>query len=397
MAEFKDYLGNRLSGSSDSQLSESDVQELLALKDRVDSLSSVASPYVVTSCGVGGIRKMASSLATDLALDEYPYTNKYGDRIVFKGVISDVETFNVAIGKGKFSANGFGDYQNAWIEIDKTNVYAVITPYVNGVATPTKSDAIPHGLVIDQFISIFLEYDDSNKMHIVVFSRTNSNQKGHFETTIDYKTTFSKDGIEPRGRIKAVNIGSGVSNCILSCNNTHLRNSLWVFGASYENPQGWTQYAMSYGVKNILVNAYSGRDSKTCWEDFARASRFGMPKYLYWTMWGNGSAADLDTYIGKVKDYCDANGVTLIIISRPNSKATDVQQTYEARKAVIDKYIAMGVRYVDAAFALSSDYDNPDGWYASFANSDGKHPTARGYESLAMQVMLDIPEIMQFA
>ena len=113
-------------------------------------------------------------------------------------------------------------------------------------------------------------------------------------------------------------------------------------------------------------------------------------------MWGNGTANELDTYSGKVKEICDAKGVTLIIINRPNSTASSIQSNYAAKKAIIDKYIAMGVRYVDSAIALSTNPSSADGWYSGFLSSDGLHPTLLGYEALAFQVLNDIPELMQY-
>jgi hypothetical protein len=73
-----------------------------------------------------------------------------------------------------------------------------------------------------------------------------------------------------------------------------------------------------------------------------------------------------------------------------------VQETYAARKAAIEKYKALGVRYVDSANALSSNPSSADGWYNGYLSSDGKHPTSLGFKSLAMQVLQDLPEIMQY-
>lgn len=77
--------------------------------------------------------------------------------------------------------------------------------------------------------------------------------------------------------------------------------------------------------------------------------------------------------------------------------AKESEQRWGTISAVIDKYISLGVRYVNTALALSTDPSNPNAWYEGYLNSvDGKHPTPLGYQAIGMQVINDLPEICQY-
>lgn len=337
-----------------------------------------------TIYGVDGIRSSKSNMGNGdyIALLDYPTANTIGECYSFRANISSFD--KIEMGRGQFSpspdSNIFGNIYNCWLRIDGTNIQ-IYRDY----GTQLGQD-IPHGLTITGYISISMRLADDNKMYLKIMT------SGGFFTTVlnDYY-------IDATGVVKVVSVGSIFTSCQLSAINTHFKSPLWIFGASFEEQNGWQLSVKSMGFSNYLCNAYPGRASLACFEDFQRALSFGKPKYLYWTMWGNGTSTELDEYIGKVKGICDKIGITLIIIDRPNSVASDIQQTYSARKAVIDKYISLGVRYVNIALALSTDPSNPNAWYEGYLNSvDGKHPTTLGYQAIGMQVINDLPEICQY-
>lgn len=349
-------------------------------------------PSLSSLTGASGARKELASMSDGgyLVLTDYPYHNTIGECLSFRAKVTSFSKLKV--GRGNYSGSSSYDNGNftgtycGWIEIDNTNV-KVCRP--NNVVTGTYA----HGLTISTWIAVNMYFDDEYVMHLAI--RT---LEGQFTQDIslyvnDNTPYWYTDAV---GAIKAVSDGSVLTYCQLSATNQHLHSPLWIFGASYENYGGWISYVRKMGYKNYLRNGYPGRNSEVCYADFLRALNYGCPKFLYWTMWGNGSAQDLDTYIGNVLSICETNGTTLIIIDRPNSTAQDTQETYAARKAVIEKYKALGVRFVDSANALSSNPSSPDGWYSGYLAADGKHPTALGYKSLAMQVVIDIPEIMQY-
>lgn len=349
-------------------------------------------PSLSSLTGASGARMELASMSDGgyLVLTDYPFHTTIGECFSFRAKITSFD--KLLVGRGNYSrstsydnADFTGDYCG-WIEIDNTNV-KVCRP--NNVVTAT----FAHGLTISTWIAVNMFLDDDKVMHITI--RT---LNGEFIQTVNPYVSSSTPYwyTDVVGAIKAVSDGSVLTDCKLSASNKYLHSPFWIFGASYESHGGWIKFVRQMGINHFLQNAYPGRNSDVCYEDFMRALNYGCPKFLYWTMWGNGSTQSLDDRIGDVKDICDNNGTVLIIIDRPNSTAQDTQNAYAAKKAVIEKYKAMGVRYVDSANALSSNPSDPNGWYSDYLQSDGKHPTQLGYKSLAMQVLQDIPEITQY-
>lgn len=346
------------------------------------------SSYITSVCGMSGIRQSKASMGDGeyMALADYPYANTCGECYQFR---ANITTFSrIKIGRGTNNAENanFAGTYHCWLEIDSTNIYI----YRN---SSQLIGTVAHGLTISGFIAINMKYGDDKVMHVTIMTLGGLVTKD-INQYVDASTPFWV--MDASGMVKVASDGSTLTNCLLSATNSHFRSPLWVFGASYEEHSGWQGQVRKMGYSNFLHNGFPGRDSATCYADFIRATAFGFPRFLYWTMWGNGSVSDLDTYIGNVKTLCDAQGASLIIIQRPNSSASDVQANYSAKKAVIDRYIAQGVRFVDSANALSANPSDPDGWYSGYLATDGKHPTALGHKSLAMQVLADIPEFMQY-
>ena len=371
------------------------IEPRFATAEEVLSLESAKN-----ICGVLGTQKAKASLGDGelMQLDNYPYGSKtVGENISFYAKIGTLGI--IRIGKAH-SSNGFGGVLRAWVEIDATNMVIKKTSVSGAIST---AKTIAHGLELNTFIYVVIScLNDGSTKFIVLTNGTNASTS-MFSTTI---SLYGGDGgtlawlPNNNGSIATQVLGGELNDCKLSISNEHIKNSLWIFGASYDSVfdnTSWVDWARTFGYSNFWVNAIPGRGSVDTFADLQRALAFGVPKFLYWTIWGNGTATELDDYISKVKDICDKYGATLVIVNRPNSTASDIQSAYTAKKAVIDKYIALGVRYVDIAKAVSADETSPNGWYDGYLQSDGKHPTQYGAKAIAMRVLTDFPELMQFS
>ena len=246
-------------------------------------------------------------------------------------------------------------------------------------------NTIEHNLVIQYFLYINLEITSEGDCYI----RLNT-LNGSFVHQISW-------GLNTTGIWQVLSSGSTLNNCKVSIINKNFNSDFWIFGASYEtlgSSARWPYHLKDLGVEysKILWNGYPGRDSASSYADFLKCVECAKPKYIYWTMWGNGSASSLESYITRLYNYCYNNDIKLIIIDRPN--ATEVDD-YIKRKEVIAKFIDLGIKYVNASDALSKNKDDENGWYDGYLSSDGKHPTILGARALAYQVVLDIPEITQ--
>lgn len=339
-----------------------------------DENAGIVTAKYESILGENGLRIRQSTFTDGQKMEatNYPYCGKFGNRYAFYGKVNNFDTLIIGI--------GYQSYLGLSFYIDNNNVTIKYDEDERVKETWT------HGLSISTFIQISITHLDDGKYYVVI--NTLNGVSTHKTTISHYNGTT--------GMLKAINDGCNFTDVTFVATNKNFRMPLWIFGASYEgiNVGRWPGQLKSMGFFEYYINGFAGRNSKQCWEELQRALNFGCPKYLYWAMWGNGTAAELDNYIGMVKGLCDQKKITLIIIDRPNSPA--VADSYADRKAVIEKYKALGVRYVDSAIALSSDPSNANGWYEGFLSDDGKHPTELGARALAMRVLVDIPEIMQY-
>ena len=376
--------------------------EIPGINDNIGSLNTEVQEIQEQLVGIGNgslyggvvYPKATAASLTDgeiMYVSDYPRGSKSrGETIVFRG---NVTTFGkLSIGKSSISG-AFGSDYSSWLEIDDTNV--VIKKNTNVTAK-----TIPHGLTIQNTINVIISTNDDGQTKIIigtVGSNSTAIQKTITVGLYDGDGGYTAWQSNNYGSIRALSTGSALTNCELSVSNKHLRNPFWVFGASYETTDdttSWPYYSKSNGFYEFYINALPGRNSASTYTDLQRALTLGTPKFLLWTMWGNDSAADLDTYIGNVKSLCDEKGITLIIVDRPNSPASSSQ--YTTRKQVIDSYIDAGVRYWNIAAAVSSNPSDANSWYEGYLQNDGQHPTALGSRAMAMQLLVDVPELAQF-
>ena len=198
---------------------------------------------------------------------------------------------------------------------------------------------------------------------------------------------FEFDCYDSSGSIFATS-STAVSNVKLSANNFNFKKPIWVFGDSYVSisTARWTGVLKGLGYNDFFLNGYPGINSAISYNDFLRCINFGTPKYLLWLLGMNDPTTDLFTSIlYKVKSFCDANNVELIVGIVPTVPERD--------KDGIKTYILnSGIRYVDFYKAVGTNANGE--WYEGYLSSDNIHPTALGAQALATQVILDFPEII---
>ena len=362
------------------------------LNDKINNID-VGTLYDGVDCP----QVTAASVADgeQMTITSYPTGSKpRGESIVFR---ANITTFDkVLIGKSN-KETGYGSGYSSWIEVNNESIkiYKNQTPS-SGSGTLAKT--IAHGLTLQGTINVLIKGNDNDDGSVYIKLSTVG---GQYDVTVNL---YGGDGgtlawiPNNAGYVRMVSDGSVLTNCKLSVSNKFIRKPIWIFGASYDvinDVYGWPTY-MPKDYRGYWINGIPGRNSEDTYNDLQMALLLGTPKYLIWTMWGNGTSSQLAEYMQMVYNLCTEKDITLIIVNRPNSSASDVSSTYAARKAVIDQYIALGVRYWDIAAAVSSNPSASDGWYSGFLQADGKHPTADGAKAIAMQLLADVPEIMEF-
>jgi lysophospholipase L1-like esterase len=136
-----------------------------------------------------------------------------------------------------------------------------------------------------------------------------------------------------------------------------------------------------------------GIDSEESWPILLNDLSTGNPKYLLWLLGMNdGDDADANTpseswitHIQKVIAICEERGITPILATIPTCLIYNEGKNSWVRNS--------GYRYIDFAKAVGANGDGS--WYDGMlnTNNDNVHPTDKGARALAMQVLLDFPEI----
>ena len=220
----------------------------------------------------------------------------------------------------------------------------------------------------------------------------------------DYGDVFSQNvtwGVVV-GRAFVYNGGSSQIGAELSFMLRDLTKQIWMFGDSYfsfDDSKRWTHYPITWGFLSYLMNARGGETATQALADLNVLLSLGFrPSYIVWTL-GMNSGADSGgavnpTWLGvteQVIDLCDQYGITPILATIPSVPS-------EIHEALNTWVRSSGVRYIDFAKAVQSDTPGDyhwRGWGTSNAllSSDEVHPSARGAVELAMQALLDFPEM----
>ena len=297
-------------------------------------------------------------------LNDYPYFIKKGLSLSFK---ANITSFNaLRIGKG------YQQYRGRWLEIDNQNIS--VKYYESSVST---EETVPHGLNITDYISIAMYGDDAGKMLVIIQSKD-----GYFTTTVNW-------GYESNYSAFAQSIESDLTNVIFNGTNKDFRKPVWALGDSYfgVSTNRWIGVIRQFGFFNFLIDGLAGLGSAAAYAELNRLLKHGTPKYLLWCLGMNDTDSAFTSTFESVKSICFDKKIELIAATIPTVPTRD--------KEVITQYVKdSGVRYIDFYAAVGADSDG--NWYEGYLSSDGVHPTALGAQALAMQVLIDFPELMQY-
>jgi hypothetical protein len=272
----------------------------------------------------------------------------------------------VVVGKG------YNKYRGLWVEVDNTNIKAYrYDSYAFAIHTAE------HGLSINKFIRINVFLDGEGNLQIVLFSNG-----GCYKTNIEcgYEMNY-----QPFVSCK----GASLTNVKLGVSCADVRLPVWVFGDSYLGVASnrWPGIMKDFGFFNVLFDGLSGADSDNMYKEIQRLLSISTPKYIVWCLGMNDSTDDYKRIFDLVKQLCENAGVTMIATTIPTVPTRD--------KEVITNYVkSSGVRYIDMYSAVGAT--STGSWYEGMLSSDGVHPTELGAQALAMQVLTDFPEIMQY-
>ena len=331
-------------------------------------------PNMISSI-VNGILKVEKSTlgnGEELALDDFPQCNKKNDRFSFFAKITTFEGLTFKVGdSGSLSG---------WVTITPTDIECY-----QGQTPDTPKSTFAHGLTINKYISVQIKVLNNGTLSVRVMT-----ENGDKIITYNYWSYNIY-------RVKRWVSNSTLYDVVATATNKDYTCPIWVFGASYEtinaddtsagNKNRWIDHVRDFGFFNYLVNARGGRNSEETYADLLKALKFGTPRYLLWTMFGNDATAEeLSRYIEKVKELAIDKGFEVILTKRPSTPTLDNSEK-------INVIVNSGCRYIDYERVLIESGNN---WYAGYLSSDGVHPTVLGAKAIASSVLTDFIEITQY-
>ena len=303
-----------------------------------------------------------------LQIPDYPFHIKKG---LCMSLYADITTFD-AICFGK----GYMEYRGDWLKIDAQNI--TLQHSESGIRDV---ETIAHGLSISSFVKVVMKQDNDGVLHVILQSMSGT-----------FQHAFAGFGYEANFAAFVRSSGSFLSNVVLSATNVDFNCPIWACGDSYfgVTPGRWPYYIKQYGYFNFLINGLAGQGSWGAYDDLVRMLKFGKPEYLVWCLGMNDNDSSVFiSYFEKVRTLCEQKGITLIAATVPT-----VPSRIESKEAISAYVRNCGLRYIDFYKAVGTN-DSGE-WHSGFLDSDGIHPTALGAQALALQVIIDFPEIMQY-
>jgi hypothetical protein len=311
------------------------------------------------------VKQATLTNGSTISITDFPYHLKKG---ISMAISAKFATFTGSVEFGK----GIGQYRGDWIKIDNTNIY-----WQNFESAETTKGTIAHGLTFSTFIKASLYVDDMSVAYVIVQSLN-----GYFRTTFNW-------GFEANFSPFIKTIGQDITSVVLNATSKEFQKSVWMFGDSYFGVGGgrWPGTMKTFGFLNFLINGLAGQGSTNALADLNRCLKYGTPKYIVWCLGMNDSDTVFQLGFSQLTSLCTSKGITLILATIPTVPTRN-------KEVITASVISSGERYVDFYNAVGANASGV--WYSGYLDGDGVHPTQKGADALAMQFLIDFPELMQY-
>lgn len=306
----------------------------------------------------------------------YELPKDYGRKGI--NVVAEVDiTSGWTADRSVFIGCGYEDYQGWYAEITPTTIEF----FQNDPDRQSIRGKVEHGLTLGRTFKFSIHAKNNYKALYILES------DGNIYTKEDYW--------HGGGCPFVYNNGSTVIYCHLSSFNSDSGKDIYVYGDSYLSYTGerrWPYYVIrEWNFTNFYMSHKPGINSEESWSILINNLAIGNPKFLLWLLGMNdGGDADANTpseswltHIQKVIALCEERKITPILATIPTCLINNEAKNSWVRNS--------GYRYIDFAKAVGANGDGT--WYEGMLYSDRVHPTDKGARALAMQVLLDFPEI----
>lgn len=264
-----------------------------------------------------------------------------------------------------------------------------IIPWSSGNNGTGGSTGTPlaHGITISSRLCVVVSVNAMQIPTVMVMS-----ESGVFSHT--YETAF----LGRKGNIYAKAMSGSFANTSLVFTCADIEKSVWLFGDSYVSmvSNRYPYWLAENSVDNCLINSYPGEGSVNGLKDLKAVLTYGTPRYLIWALGMNDHDssdavnANWLSCVAKVINLCEERGITLILATIPNVANASYNNVY--KNIWVEQ---SGYRYVDFNEAIGAADEPGATWPDEWLSSDNVHPTEMGARVLAMQAIVDVPELAQ--
>ena len=238
-----------------------------------------------------------------------------------------------------------------------------------------------HGLTIADYITVVIEYLDTGKATVNICTSTGMATI----TNVDWYGYGGVAGMKALGTY---------TNGVIKFKSLDYGKKIAIFGDSYTNTRNnarWLYYAKNMGFDNYLISAYPGSGSITEIQSFRNVMQKCKADTVLWAV-GMNDGSDTTTYptawksaIDEVIEYCQKNGIELILVTVPCVPSVD----HTKKNAYVK---STGLRYIDFAKAVGAETTGST-WYTGLLSTDNVHPSETGAKVLSQQALIDMPEL----
>lgn len=314
---------------------------------------------VVTPLGGYGLRYEWDTLSNNFTDSTFPQMIKGRNILSFSCEFNAFSTLSISRGVVGAYSNGY----KLTVSSDKSVKFQINTGETEETLTND----------VSKFLKIIIEEDMLFKHVKVTIMTLGGYDEFIFAISSGYRGAFS------------ITNSNALLNVKLTITNNSLKEPVWLFGDSYMDFL-WNSFH-NIIKSNMMIDGYGGTTSQTMYSELLRCLNYSCPKTLIWGLGMNDEYNSYITYYNNLQTLAETYGFDVIYYAPPTVPERD-------KEAFRTFLIENNARFIDAYSAVGANSIGV--WYDNYLGSDNVHPTTVGSNAIAIQYMVDCPELCNF-
>lgn len=358
-----------------------------AIAEGIASVSSGNNAIVNTIRG--GVLSTVTSASMTSGDGLYSVRNSIirNKKITFKAEVSS-SSWEIILANGTVDNTYDSNTYSNGFQITPTTVKRWSNGNDGANGTIDDTTAWTHGVTIEDRLFVEIAVDDMQIATVKIMS-----ESGYAERTFGGITFWGC-----KGKAYAKIISGTFANAVLGFACSDITKPVWLFGDSYVSmtDNRFPYWLNQSGNDNALINAYPGEADTNAMLDLKSLLEIGTPRFVIWAQGMNdhdSSSSANSSWLSAVTELleiCEEKQITPILATIPNvanSSYNNVKKNAWVR--------ASDERYIDFDGAIGAADEPGATWPTGWLSDDNVHPTQMGARVLAMQAILDAPELSQ--